>query len=113
MSTPDNVILCKLIVSLILGGFNMDIAVLELMAKDAYRIKQRISELTEKHTHLMENLKKASGGMDAVFGQYKLSVTVRNGSIEYSSIPELKSINLDLYRKPGSLVYKLEFLGEE
>lgn len=90
----------------------MDTIVLETMAKEAYKLKQQISELTERQSALMENLKKASGGVETRFGNYKLSITVRSGSIEYSAIPELKSINLEQYRKPGVLVYKLDFLGE-
>ena len=90
----------------------MDMIALEVIAKEAYRLRQQISELTERQSGLMENLKKASGGTEARFGNYKLGVTVRAGSIEYSAIPELKSINIEQYRKPGVLVYKLEFLGE-
>jgi len=90
----------------------MDIITLEVMAKEAYKLKQQIAELTERQSGLMDNLKKASGGTDARFGNYKLGVTVRTGSIEYSAIPELKAINIEQYRKPGVLVYKLEFLGD-
>ena len=90
----------------------MDMVVLGNMAKEAYRLKQQIAELSEKQAELMDNLKKASGGIETRFGNYKLGITIRQGSVDYSSIPQLREINLDLYRKPGVVVYKLEFLGE-
>jgi hypothetical protein len=89
-----------------------DKEVLTQMAKEAYKLKQQIAELTGRHTTLMDNLKLAAGGSEGRWGNYKLSFTVRPGSVDYTAIPELKTINLDMYRKPGVLVSKLEFLGE-
>lgn len=90
----------------------MENVTLEIMAKEAYKLKQQISEFEARHKALMENLKRAAGGAEARFGNYKLGVTVRVGVVDYSSIPQLRSVNLEAYRKPGIVVYKLEFLGE-
>lgn len=96
-----------------MDNISIDNMALENMAKESYRINKQIKELTERYSELMDNLKNAAGGRDARFGDYKLCLTVLSGSVDYSEIPELKTINLDLYRKPGVLVYKLNLLGED
>lgn len=85
---------------------------MESIAREAFKIKIQIKELESKHDHLMKQLKIAAQGETTTWGSYRIVVSSRPGVIEYSSIPQLKDIDVDMYRKPSVDVFKLEFLGE-
>lgn len=78
-------------------------------AAQAYKIKMDIKALEIKYNALMDTLKKSE---QTEFGPYRLTITQRPGAVDYSSIPELKSVNLEQFRKPSVSVYKLEYMGE-
>lgn len=46
-------------------------------------------------------------GKSIVLGDYKCTKYEVKGSIDYSSIPELKDVNLEAYRKPGRQQWKI------
>ena len=82
------------------------------MAKEAYLLKMHISELTEQFNRKMATLKIIANNKTTVFGNYRLSFSVRPGAVDYTQIPQLKDVKLDSYRKADVTVTKLEFLGE-
>jgi hypothetical protein len=99
--------------SLDLGSHDLSaISFEEKTAKEAYKLKMQIKELQNKLDEEMEILKKWSGGETKKWGSYRLVIDWRTGSVDYKSIPELKNVNLDQYRKPATETCKLEFLGE-
>jgi len=82
------------------------------IARETYLLKMQIAELTEKHNQLLTRLKIVANGETTTFGSYRLSFIIRQGSVDYSKIPQLANIDLNIYRKDDVTVSKLEFLGE-
>jgi len=85
---------------------------MENAIREAYKIKMQIKFMEQKYEAFMEQIKRECKGESTRWGNYRIVVTSRPGVIEYNAIPELKSINLDIYRKPSINVYKIECLGE-
>ena len=85
---------------------------MEAIARETFKIKMQIKELEARHSKLMETLKICANGETTTWGSYRISVSTRPGVIEYSAIPQIKNIDIDMYRKPSVDVFKLEFLGE-
>ena len=85
---------------------------LENIARDAYKLKIQIKTLEAKLSENMDILRKQANGETTRWGNYRIVVTSRPGLIEYNAIPELKTVNLEIYRKPSINVYKIECLGE-
>jgi hypothetical protein len=61
-------------------------------------IRDRISEIVEEDK--------------AVFYGLSFSRSYRNGSIDYSKIPEISNVDLEQYRKPGSTVITIKRADE-
>lgn len=83
-----------------------------LIAAQAYKLKNQIRDLEKQYDGLMSTLKVSFNQGHSCWGSYRLNVSVRPGNIDYASIPELKSVDLDKYRKDPIQVYKLEYTGE-
>lgn len=70
--------------------------------QESVRINEKlISELKEELICL-------SAGVNSRSGLYRMICSTRKGSIDYSSIPELKNINIENYRKPSSTIWSLK-----
>lgn len=82
------------------------------IAAQAYKLKIQIKSLEKQYDSLMSCLKESFNQGQSRWDNYQLTVTSRPGSVDYSSIPELKSVDLDKYRKDPVQVYKLEYTGE-
>ena len=63
-------------------------------------VTAEIKALEEKEKELREILVKLSDGRASVGNGVKTSLIHRKGNVDYSKIPELKNVDLDLYRKP-------------
>jgi ABC-type uncharacterized transport system auxiliary subunit len=85
---------------------------MESIAREAFKLKIQVKELEAKHDYLMKQLKIAANGETTSWGSYRIVVSSRPGVIEYNAIPQLKDVDVDMYRKPSVDVFKLEFLGE-
>ena len=85
---------------------------LENIARDAYKLKIQIKTLEAKLSENMDILRKQANGQTTRWGNYRIVISSRPGTIEYSSIPQLKDVDLNLYRKPDVEIAKLECLGE-
>ena len=70
--------------------------------------KEQIKELNEKAAILAEQLKALSKNKSILHDNYKFVLQLRKGPVEYYRIPELRSIDLDLYRKDNVITWKLD-----
>lgn len=70
------------------------------IAAELSSVSEQIKSLKERENNLKEELICVSGGRNAICGNVKLTKVVSKGSVDYSRIPELSSIDLDQYRKP-------------
>jgi len=61
--------------------------------------KQELKTLQEEESKVKEALIECSGGVSAIGGGVKLLKSVCKGTIDYKSIPELKVMDLEPYRK--------------
>jgi hypothetical protein len=75
--------------------------------KELYNISQEIKLLEKKAAELSGTIKVMTNNESYAFGGLKYYYEVRTGSVDYGSIPELRSVDLDLYRKPPVKVLKL------
>lgn len=62
--------------------------------------------LAEKKEEVLNRMKELSGNSTAFGPTLMLSKYLRKGNIDYGKIPELSSVNLDLYRKEPSVCWR-------
>lgn len=67
----------------------------------------RAKEYADRYEELKKELIEMSGGSSSVGGGIKLTKYVRQGNVDYKGIPQLKGVDLDLYRKPASVQWRL------
>ena len=76
-------------------------------AREAFEAQQIKQEAAEKERKLLDQLKVLSKNKSAAAGDFVFALSYRKGSVDYSAIPELESIELDRYRKEDVLTWKL------
>ncbi len=74
-------------------------------------LKKNLKELEAQEKYFRERLIDLSGKSNCKGNGIKLSRTVRRGSIDYTSIPQLKNINLNSYRKESLETYRISEYG--
>jgi hypothetical protein len=77
-------------------------------AKELYTITQERLALEKKEHLLALELRDLSNYEAYSFGGLSYFIETRLGSIDYSSIPELKNLDLNRYRKGPVKVWKLK-----
>lgn len=77
-------------------------------AKELFELQERRREYEKLEHETHEELKDLSQGISSKGGGFKFTKGFRKGAIEYSAIPELQGIDLELYRKDSVPVWKLE-----
>lgn len=70
--------------------------------------QRQLKVLTEQESLLRDQLIAISGGCNSRGGGLSISQVRRRGNISYTSIPELKGIDLERYRKPDSTYWKID-----
>jgi hypothetical protein len=78
-----------------------------------YKTTQLRKKLEQRETQLMSELKKSAKEKEFDKNGYRFIKIIRRGSIEYTKVPELQSLNLEPYRKPDVSYWKLEYTGLE
>jgi sortase (surface protein transpeptidase) len=78
------------------------------VARELWKVRKQRKEIEDKEKELSEQLKQISQGMPSCGGGYRFTYTIRKGTINYIAIPELESVNLELYRNTHSIIWKLE-----
>jgi putative phage-type endonuclease len=70
-------------------------------------IQQQMKIYQDQEEELRKRLILISGGMNTTGCGLRLTKVVRKGSVDYKSIPELKNVDLDQYRKEPSLSFRI------
>lgn len=77
-------------------------------AVDKYkRVKQQIDLLTDDLNETKKEIVKIAQEREVECQDVRLCKVKKSGSIEYSKIPELKDVNLELYRRPSFEYWQL------
>lgn len=84
----------------------------ELKAEKLFEIQKLKSHYTKLSSQLSKELIDLSGKQNCVGSRFVFHSYTRKGSIDYTSIPELQHINLDIFRKDDIQLWKLENVGE-
>lgn len=77
------------------------------VAAELHQLKQLIKEQEKKEAELSTLLRKLSDNKSAMLWNYIYNCEYRRGVIDYDLIPEIKTINLEQYRKPVVQSWKL------
>ena len=81
----------------------------QMFARQWHELKEQAGPLEAALEKCESNLKRLAAGKKSIEGcGIRISEVNKKGNVDYSSIPELKSVNLDSYRKPGTSYYKIE-----
>jgi hypothetical protein len=80
-------------------------------AQQVFDIQQRRKLLESQEDILITELKELTGGLNSVGGGFKYEAIVRAGTVNYKDIPQLKGVNLDIYRKDPVTTWKLTYVG--
>lgn len=76
-------------------------------ALELHAIKQRIKDLKDQEKSWEKDLRSMSKEENSYFGNIKYTCFSRQGTIDYSKVPELSGINLDIYRKSPIASWRL------
>lgn len=68
--------------------------------------QKQIKVLEENEDILKQIIINSMGERNSKIGPYKLTKFEKKGAIDYKAIPELKNVDLELYRKEGSWQYR-------
>jgi putative phage-type endonuclease len=73
-------------------------------------IQKKIRQMELQEIELKQKLMELSNGMNCKGGGIKLLKIARKGNVDYSAIPGIKEMDLELYRKPASSYVKISRL---
>jgi|GEM_PF-2079717 hypothetical protein len=77
------------------------------LAHKAFELKKMRKECERQEALLMEELKELSQHNNSAAGGYRFMMIERKGSIDYSAIPQLRNVDLDKFRNPATIFWKL------
>lgn len=83
----------------------------ELLAQKAYKINRERRQLDKEYDNLMQDILALGGNAELVGESYEVRKVTRLGSIDYKLVPELRSVNLEPYRKEAIVCWKIEYKG--
>lgn len=72
-----------------------------------YTTKQQLKDLNNQANDLEDLLKDLSKNKSVLCDEYKFVLQLRKGPVEYYRIPELRTIDLESYRKENVITWKL------
>lgn len=83
-----------------------------LMLSDSWgRIHKELAELEKKEQEIRASLISRAEGKNIVGNNIKLQQVIRKGAVDYKSIPELKGVNLETYRKSPIQSWRISECG--
>lgn len=77
------------------------------IAKELYEIQMMRKSYEQKEDELLAKLKEESENKDSFGDEYAFTSCVRTGKVNFMAIPGIASINLDIYRRPSSIAWRL------
>jgi len=78
------------------------------VADRKFKVQNELKRLREEDSQLAAKLKTLSGGKTTKRGRYEYKRSLRKGGVDYKAIPELKTVDLDTYRKPEVEIWRLQ-----
>lgn len=75
-------------------------------------ISKKMGELKQEYQELREEMIALADGDSCKGGGVRLLRTKRKGTIDYSKIPELESVELERYRKPPTESWNLAIVTQ-
>lgn len=82
-------------------------ALFDTKASELYEIKQLINSYQEQEQLLSAELKKIAGNKSFTTEKFIYTCDSRKGSIDYSLIKELESVDVEKFRKANITIWKL------
>lgn len=79
-------------------------------AKELYSLQEKRRQMEKLEAILLSELKSISNEEKSQGGGFIFENYLRLGNIEYKEIPELKAVNLEKYRKPPVICWRLKNL---
>lgn len=79
------------------------------LAGKLLEIQKKVKFLKEKEKEMALLLKERCDYRSTKFNGYAYKVSERPGSVRYTDIPELKGLNLDVYRNDPVSIWRLTF----
>lgn len=76
-------------------------------AKELAKLKKIIDDATDVYDRLKKEIEAELTHPKMRVGPIRFTEVERQGAIDYKKVPELKGVNLELYRKAGSKYYKM------
>jgi len=76
-------------------------------AQEWHRINRQLKSLENREHQLRQDLIELAQGKNCKGAGIKISSSLRRGNIDYSKIPDISSVDLDKYRKPKTVVWRL------
>jgi hypothetical protein len=77
------------------------------VAMEAYKLKQKRKQIEERERELLEKLKILSNEQTCTGYGYLFAKEVRKGNVDFLSIPYLRGLDLEVYRKDDVVYFKL------
>jgi len=71
----------------------------EAKAAALFKVQEDKKRIAKEEEKLKKELKSLSMGENSFFGDYRYGYAIQRGLVDYSAVPELSEVNLDLYRK--------------
>lgn len=87
--------------------FEMDDPIWKECALRWREVSSMMKELEKEEENLRNQLIFLSGASNSKGAGISLCQMNRKGNVDYSKIPELKNVNLDLYRKPSTKMWRI------
>ena len=78
------------------------------VAKELKRVQEIRRSVEQQEVQLIQELKNLSQGINSRADGFIFTRSVRKGLVDYKSIPELKGVDLEMYRKESTESWKLE-----
>lgn len=82
------------------------------VVQDLVAIKEIIKKYKFQEELLEEKLRELSQDKSSFYGNYKYTKSIRKGSIDYTSIPELIGVDVEKYRKPSTFLWKISVIDK-
>ena len=79
----------------------------EILAQRAYNAMIEKKKYEQIESECLKQLKALADNKTTQFGDFELQKFYRAGTIDYSIIPELKSVSLENYRKENIVCWRL------
>lgn len=81
--------------------------ILEGLASEYSLMGRLIEGIEEKREIVKNSILEKLQGKEAIIGRLKITKVIKKGAVDYSKIEELKSVDLDKYRKPETQFWKI------